>query len=471
MATNNEEEKRTDNLTIDDIIADLERKNAGYASMEKGTQSSEEEETGNIAGQDKTDDIEQTAALSEDDITAVSDTVTAQDDDRNLQEENGALSATDISDDNGDEPDIANTDEDGGKTDKKEKKPNFFIRLIKGIIPWKGDTVGLVIRKLVFIAALIVFLATAIPLLADVLSMVKDEQVSKQLSQLYLDTEDDSEVSENSKEILPSFKKLLEINPDTVGYIKIDGTIIDYPVVKTDDNDFYLTHDFYKNESRSGTVMMDYHNEVTPDGHSANMVLYGHNMQVGTFFATLGEYWRTMYDQYPEGTKSFYKEHPVIRFDTLYERAEWKVFAFGIYNVAESRGEVFGYNLKYDFTSEDDFHDYIINIMDRSDIFTDVDLKSGDDILTLSTCYWPYENSGNTVRLAIFARKIRDGESSNVNVDNVQVNTYVKRWQWVYDQISGGYDWAQSNWDRRKLLSYDADDAERDNYTFPSASD
>ena len=471
MATNNEEEKRTDNLTIDDIIADLERKNAGYASMEKGTQSSEEEETGNIAGQDKTDDIEQTAALSEDDITAVSDTVTAQDDDRNLQEENGALSATDISDDNGDEPDIANIDEDGGKTDKKEKKPNFFIRLIKGIIPWKGDTVGLVIRKLVFIAALIVFLATAIPLLADVLSMVKDEQVSKQLSQLYLDTEDDSEVSENSKEILPSFKKLLEINPDTVGYIKIDGTIIDYPVVKTDDNDFYLTHDFYKNESRSGTVMMDYHNEVTPDGHSANMVLYGHNMQVGTFFATLGEYWRTMYDQYPEGTKSFYKEHPVIRFDTLYERAEWKVFAFGIYNVAESRGEVFGYNLKYDFTSEDDFNDYIINIMDRSDIFTDVDLKYGDDILTLSTCYWPYENSGNTVRLAIFARKIRDGESSNVNVDNVQVNTYVKRWQWVYDQISGGYDWAQSNWDRRKLLSYNADDAERDNYTFPSASD
>ena len=469
MATNNEE-KRTDNLTIDDIIKDLERKNAGYASIEKGAELSGEEETGNIAGQDKTEEVvEQAAAMGEDDITAVSDTSTAQEDDRNSQEENSAVLGTDT--DGSGETGIADTEENQGESGKKEKKPNFFIRLIKGIIPWKGDTVGLVIRKLVFIAALIVFLATAIPLLADVLSMVKDEQVSKQLSQLYLDAEDDSEVSENSKEILPSFKKLLEINPDTVGYLKIDGTIIDYPVVKGEDNDFYLTHDFYKNESRSGTVMMDYRNKVTPDGHSANMVLYGHNMQVGTFFATLGEYWRTMYDQYPEGTKSFYKEHPVIRFDTLYERAEWKIFGFGIYNVAESRGEVFGYNLKYDFTSEDDFNDYIINIMDRSDIFTDVDLKYGDDILTLSTCYWPYENSGNTVRLAIFARKIRDGESSNVNVDNVQVNTYVKRWQWVYDQISGGYDWAQSNWDRRKLLSYDAEDAQRDNYTFPSVTD
>ena len=469
MATNNEE-KRTDNLTIDDIIKDLERKNAGYDSIEKGAELSGEEETGNIAGQDKTEEVvEQAAAMGVDDITAVSDTSTAQEDDRNSQEENSAALGTDT--DNSGETGIADTEENQGESGKKEKKPNFFIRLIKGIIPWKGDTVGLVIRKLVFIAALIVFLATAIPLLADVLSMVKDEQVSKQLSQLYLDAEDDSEVSENSKEILPSFKKLLEINPDTVGYLKIDGTIIDYPVVKTTDNDFYLTHDFYKNESRSGTVMMDYRNKVTKDGHSANMILYGHNMQVGTFFATLGEYWRTMYDQYPEGTKSFYKEHPVIRFDTLYERAEWKIFGFGIYNVAESRGEVFGYNLKYDFTSEDDFNDYIINIMDRSDIFTDVDLKYGDDILTLSTCYWPYENSGNTVRLAIFARKIRDGESSNVNVDNVQVNTYVKRWQWVYDQISGGYDWAQSNWDRRKLLSYDAEDAQRDNYTFPSVTD
>ena len=469
MATNNEE-KRTDNLTIDDIIKDLERKNAGYASIEKAAELSGEEKTGNIAGQDKTEEVvEQAAAMGEDDITAVSDTSTAQEDDRNSQEENSAALGTDT--DNSGETGIADTEENQGESGKKEKKPNFFIRLIKGIIPWKGDNVGLVIRKLVFIAALIVFLATAIPLLADVLSMVKDEQVSKQLSQLYLDAEDDSEVSENSKEILPSFKKLLEINPDTVGYLKIDGTIIDYPVVKTDDNDFYLTHDFYKNESRSGTVMMDYRNKVTKDGHSANMILYGHNMQVGTFFATLGEYWRTMYDQYPEGTKSFYKEHPVIRFDTLYERAEWKIFGFGIYNVAESRGEVFGYNLKYDFTSEDDFNDYIINIMDRSDIFTDVDIQYGDDILTLSTCYWPFREDMDNVRLAVFARKVRPGESEYVDVSKAQVNTYVKRWKWVYDNVGGGYDWSQSNWDRRKLLSYDAEDAQRDNYTFPSVTD
>lgn len=196
--------------------------------------------------------------------------------------------------------------------------------------------------------AFIVFLATAIPLLADILSMYKDEQVSKDISKMYqLDANTD--VPEDNKDILPSFKKLLEINPDTVGYIKIDGTLVDYPVVKGTDNDYYLTHDFYKNESRSGTVMMDYRNKVTADGHSGNLVLYGHNMAVGTFFAPLNEYWRTMYDSYDEPSKSFYKEHPVIRFDTLYEQAEWKVFGFGLFNVAESRGEVYEYNQKLRF--------------------------------------------------------------------------------------------------------------------------
>ena len=70
-------------------------------------------------------------------------------------------------------------------TAKIEKKPNFFYRIVRGIIPWKGDDTGLVIRKIIFIVAFIVFLATAIPLLADILSMYKDEQVSKGISQMY----------------------------------------------------------------------------------------------------------------------------------------------------------------------------------------------------------------------------------------------------------------------------------------------
>lgn len=461
MESDNKFEKNADGMSVDEIIADIDRKAANAGSLEEYSADITPDEENEMSDKqvevaadeadtiaENTDNTEPVSESTVDELSGKDETEDAQE---ALEEKSAELA-----------------EGENGATAPK-KKPNFFYRLARGIIPWKGDNAGLIIRKVVFIIALIIFLATAIPLLADVLSMYKDEQVSKGISNMY--QLDDTDVPENNKDILPSFKKLLEINPDTVGYIKIDGTVIDYPVVKGEDNDFYLTHDFYKNESRSGTVMMDYRNKVTADGHSGNMILYGHNMAVGTFFAALNEYWRTMYDSYDEPSKSFYKEHPIIRFDTLYEQAEWKIFGFGIYNVAESRGEVFGYNQKLDFTSEDDFNDYIINIMDRSDIFTDVDLKYGDDILTLSTCCWPYEGSGNTVRLAIFARKIRDGESDTVDVSKAVGNPYVKRWQWVYDKVSGGYDWFQSTWDRRKLLSYTADDAKRDGYSFPDKTD
>lgn len=344
------------------------------------------------------------------------------------------------------------------------KKPGFWKRLFKGIIPWKGDSAGVVIRKLIFIIALIVFLITAVPLVSDIFLMFRDQWRSQGISDIYIP---DGNNGGSSKEILPSFKKLLEINPDTVGYLKIDGTAIDYPVVKGTDNDYYLTHDFYREKSKSGSVMMDCNCVVSPDGHSGNMVLYGHNMAVGTFFACLSEYWRTLYDSYDEPSMQFYKDHPTITFNTLYEEAEWKIFGIGLFNIYEEYGEVYSnYNNKHDFTSRDDFNHFIIDLMDRSDIFTDVDIEYGDDILTLSTCYWPFRSDMDNVRLAIFARKVRPGESTYVDVSKAKVNTYVKRWQWVYDNIGGGYDWSQSNWDRRKLLSYTAEDAEKDGYTF-----
>lgn len=460
MESDNKFENDTGGMSVDEIIADIDRKAANAAALE--------ENSVGVTPEGENEMADEQAAVSADEADTAAEHIPV-DDESTIDELSGADEMSDgqeaLEEKSAELAEEANAD----ATAKTEKKPNFFYRLARGIIPWKGDNAGLIIRKIVFIVAFIVFLATAIPLLADILSMYKDEQVSKDISKMY--QLDDTDVPEDNKDILPSFKKLLEINPDTVGYIKIDGTLVDYPVVKGTDNDYYLTHDFYKNESRSGTVMMDYRNKVMADGHSGNLVLYGHNMAVGTFFAPLNEYWRTMYDSYDEPSKSFYKEHPVIRFDTLYEQAEWKVFGFGIFNVAESRGEVYEYNQKLDFTSEDDFNDYIINIMDRSDIFTDVDLKYGDDILTLSTCCWPYEGSGDTVRLAIFARKIRKGESDSVDVEKAVGNPYVRRWQWVYDKVSGGYDWFQSTWDRRKLLSYDAEDAKRDNYSFPDKTD
>ena len=110
--------------------------------------------------------------------------------------------------------------------------------------------------------------------------------------------------------------------------------------------------------------------------------------------------------------------------------------------------------------------------MDRSDIFTDVDIQYGDDILTLSTCVWPYPDN-EYIRLGVFARKVRKGESKEVNVEVAKVNANVKRWQWVYDYVAKqmgvqSYDWSYSTWDRSKLLSYTQREADEDGYIFPS---
>ncbi|MBR4306324.1 MAG: class B sortase, partial [Ruminiclostridium sp.] len=346
------------------------------------------------------------------------------------------------------------------ETPQEVKKPNIFLRIVKFIIPWKGDDAIDIARKLIVFAAIGVCIYAITPLLSEVNEMHKDEKISQEIAQIYVPDIDPIEIEKAEAEgrPLPSFESLLAINSDVIGFIQIDGTNVSYPVVKYEDNDYYLNHDIYGNQNLSGTIMMDYRNEVSREKTSDNLVIYGHNMAIGTYFAGLNEYWRTCYDSYDSPSMSTYKNHPVITFNTIYEQSKWKIFAVGLYNTNYDHGEVFDYTNKHDFTSREDFNSYIIEIMDRSDIFTDIDLQYGDDILTLSTCVWPYPNN-EYIRLAVFARKAREGESEEVNVDVATVNHGVKRWKWVYDHLAEqmgieSYDWFYSSWDRRKLLSY-----------------
>ncbi|MCL1788928.1 MAG: class B sortase [Oscillospiraceae bacterium] len=220
---------------------------------------------------------------------------------------------------------------------------------------------------------------------------------------------------------LDEYKVLKTENPDTVGYIRIGTTKINYPVVQTDNNEFYLDRDFNKNASKGGWIFADYRNKfddelALSENISDNTILYGHNITTGSFFSALTGYYRDTMN----GTLDFYKENPVIEFDTLYEKAEWKVFACTLFNTQEEYGEVINYWDFRDFAEEDEFQDYIKTITDRSVLSTDVDIEYGDKLLTLSTCYWPYTNIDT--RLVVFARKVRDGERSEVNVGKAFYN-------------------------------------------------
>ncbi|MCM1164802.1 MAG: class B sortase [Lachnospiraceae bacterium] len=244
------------------------------------------------------------------------------------------------------------------------------------------------------------------------------------------------------------FDYLRQQNPDTRAWIKITDTMINNPVLQSTDNSYYIDHDFNKESAISGAIFSSYLN--TWDGNDDNTILFGHNMSNGEFFAYVMHY--VPDDRYSEPL-SFYKTHPTIQMATPEGgNAVYKIFAGIIVNTQQQYGEVFPYINKTRFDGVDDFNNYMIEIMDRSWFFTDVDLTYGDELLTLSTCYWPIGREVDT-RWVLFARKVRDGESAYVDTSVATRNYQAKLFDYYYDVIESS-GWGGSVWDRSKLLSY-----------------
>jgi len=188
-----------------------------------------------------------------------------------------------------------------------------------------------------------------------------------------------------TREIRPEFLALREQfeNDGIVGRLWIEGTSIDYIVVQSSDNDFYLHHDIYKNQSGAGWIFLDYEVDLTKDNQ--NTVIYGHNMRNGTMFGGLSRF--AGYD--------FFKEHQIINFSTLYEDTAWEVFAFYTTHID------FPYT-HINFASRDQWVLMLESFIDRSVHEADHKPTATDRILTLSTC----ENNDNDLRLVVQARLI-----------------------------------------------------------------
>lgn len=205
-------------------------------------------------------------------------------------------------------------------------------------------------------------------------------------------------------------KMLLRENEDVVGYIKIENTNVDYPVVQydgedleTNGNDYYLHRDLYGNYLEQGTIFMDYRDNFEADEskQSENIVLYGHNMLSGAMFADLHNYRKD---------ESFYKENPIIEFSSNYKDYKYVIISYFITSgdYGESAyGENFGYWDMEDLSDKKDFDNYMRLCNERSYISPDIDVKHGDKLLTLSTCYMDEDNS----RMVVVARRLRDHET------------------------------------------------------------
>lgn len=203
------------------------------------------------------------------------------------------------------------------------------------------------------------------------------------------------------------FRALLEINGDIKGWIKINNTRVNYPVLKSseDDPEYYLYRNYKKESTKYGSIFIDSNSKEGTD--SKNIIIHGHHMNDGSMFSDILKYKNI----------DFYKSTPTFTFDTIYENAEWKVFSVFSTNTLEQHGPIFNY-LRGSFKDEEDFMSFVKEIKDRSLINTSVDVKADDRLVTLSTCSYEFKD----FRTVVVARKVRDGESQFVNVEEAVMN-------------------------------------------------
>ena len=201
---------------------------------------------------------------------------------------------------------------------------------------------------------------------------------------------------EEEKQILVEadyeFKELIEFNKDIIGWITIEGTAIDYPIVQAEDNSYYLTHACNREENKCGSIFMDYRN--TADFSDKHTVIYGHNMKNGSMFHDLNEYIN----------HDFFNKHIYIKTYSPNIYRKWLIFS--TYSTEPS----FDY-IQTEFLSTEDFSTFLNEILAHSQISNKkVDVTEDDKILTLSTCSIHLENGRRVVHAKLVEEVIKDNE-------------------------------------------------------------
>jgi len=300
-----------------------------------------------------------------------------------------------------------------------------IVRALSSVIPVVGDPKQEWIRKIAFLLALFVFIGSAAYLIDDmVLQPRHTQEVVDTLRDLYYaESSEDAEAEDTTvypEGMLDAFRSLYRRNADIRGWLTfattgedLFGGAIDNPVVQTDNNDYYLTHDFAGDIDKAGSLYFDYRNDLAADGVNRNLIIYGHNLKSGLMFSR--------FNLLSKGTLFRARQLTTLTLSTLYEQRTYKVFAVMIVNANAEEEAVFNY-IRTQFTDEE-FTQFVDDVRSRSLYdFGDVDVTADDELLTLSTCSNKREVHLNDGRTVIVARKLREGEDPTVDTAKTVLN-------------------------------------------------
>lgn len=252
----------------------------------------------------------------------------------------------------------------------------------------RRSSIGYTVAMIFFGA---VFLVSAGLLVKRFLDDRKTENEFASL-QAMIDTTTDTQdpTGENVNPNGAKFAALRDKNSDFIGWISIDGTNLDFPVMYAPTNkDFYLRHDFNKEYSIYGVPYLDEKTTLGANAESDNLIIYGHNMKTGTIFGCLTGYKKADY----------YQQHPYIEFDTVYGDAQYEVFAAFAIDVVNDTSFVYNQYVDMD---EESYNAYVEEVCRRSDVDTGIRPAYGEQLLTLSTCEYSTDNG----RFVVVARRV-----------------------------------------------------------------
>ncbi len=225
---------------------------------------------------------------------------------------------------------------------------------------------------------------------------------------------DDAAQIFNSNDSASALNTLMGQNNDIKGWLKIEGTNIDYPICQTDDNSYYMNHNHLKEKSRYGALFLMAEDSFENKDNDYNKVIYGNNMKDETMFGSL----KKLRDI------NFYKQHPTVN---LYyaDKAETYV-VFAVMLIDKSEDKVFN-PLKGYFKNEAEFDEWHLEASKRSIIKSNVDVSYQNDLLTLVTPADDFDGA----RLVVMAKRVEDEEVPHINTSMAAVNSeikYPKRW-------------------------------------------
>lgn len=192
----------------------------------------------------------------------------------------------------------------------------------------------------------------------------------------------ETETAPPKKSPLTCAKESAGINKDVVGWIRLEGTSVDYPVTQAKDNAYYLTRDAGKEKSKKGAIFLDY--RCNPVSLKGNNILYGHHMKDGSMFAALVQY----------KEEDFFKQHTTFEFATLKKTYQWEIFSVFITDTN------YDY-IQTEFINKEQYHIFIKTMQKKSLFKTNISLRDSDDILLLSTCTYEYDDA----RFVVAARR------------------------------------------------------------------